>query len=1067
MKKLINIKTLLAALIVLAVSSCADEELIQNMGQAGQLHIGSVSVGDNKVASRTDGEEGTSNQEISPKYNEVVTSVDKLFLNYSFVENSTSLNKQATAEKNTAGTWTITGAALKPNVNNEKWANLKMTATNIQDIGYALNMPDNMGITLWNGASSKTRIYQDKVSASSVDNGGITIDKTLTSATLGKLSIALKHDHALLRLDKSIPGSYTVTAGTYVKNGVAYQVTALKTLWAELTKKSTTTEGTTVTETIYVPLTEATVTEATGDKTYLQAIVPDEYDLSGFTAVMNVGESAEFVLDFNVTKDLAANTQYNLTLTITENLQNVDILRNDKPGWGTTVDENTLKDWKVKAITQLSYSNGTFSVSGPLGLLLLNQWMTGIGDEIKGISGYSNIDKTASRMSHNITITNDITFSAEHRIFDLDGTGNNMSNWKPLGGSGNEYTGTFDGNGKTITGLAIFTNNGTAGLADRLGEGGVIKNLTVSGATVETTDNHTGIISCYTAGVIENCKVINSSVKGTGDYVGAIAGTNNGTIIACEVSGKTTVEGTSHVAGIAGSNSGSIVACSTKHDWPENVNNTNVLTLNATESANNKSAGLVSNNTGGVYGCWTTKVNDQVHTGDGIYDGQAGVNNISASTIANEKIGNKQDPGETTMNYAIALYNASLELTNPAYCNWHWNNTPALDNGAPTKTFNVAYVPENKSFKVASVDGLKQICEWMWKGKEKGNNYTDYKNLFNPDDWNNDQESTPNDYVDYPMLNVPGFESNMNAEENLSERCKYNITLTSNIDLTGKTLYDLDGVDGPESNWLYIFGDGTSYEGTFDGAGHKIIGLKIMSKRSQTGLVDVLGPNGVIKNLTLENPVISGSVDGTGFFVSANNGIVENCHITGETSQMTVTCSSSKHAFDNGAIVGQNAGVVMACTVSGKLSMEGCYSFGGIVGANRNGYVVACRNTSTLTVKHECGHTTKYNENNCVGSLVGINYQKTSTTTVNGETIETIIEGYVYGSYSNTSGVLVGNSSGQTYESDKIVGVLSSPTVVTEMNNAIATYNLSPKLGKSCKWQWSLNNNSVIKLEKN
>lgn len=1054
MKKLINIKTLLAALTVLAVSSCADEELIPNMGQAGQLHIGSVSVGDNKVASRTNGEEGTITTSASLKYNEVVTSVDKLFLNYSFWGNSTSLNKQATAEKNTAGTWTITGAALKPSTKDgEKWDYLKMTATNIQGDVYATPQ----GIVSWNGASN-TRIYLDKVSASSDTNGGIAIDNELTSAKLGQLTIVLRHDHALLRLDKST--SYTVTAGTYVKDGVAYQVTALKTLWAELTK-STTTEGTTVTETIYVPLTEATVTEATGDKTYLQAIVPDEYKLIGFKAVMNVGESAEFVLDFDVDNELAANTQYNLTLTITENLQNVDILRNDKPGWGTGY--VTLQDWKVQAKGQLSYSNGTFSVSGPLGLLLLNQWMTGIGDEIKGISGYSNIDKNASRMSHNITITNDITFSAEHKIFDLDGTGSNMSNWKPLGGSGNEYTGTFDGNEKTITGLAIYTDNGTAGLADRLGEGGVIKNLTVSGATVNTTLDHTGIISSYTSGIIENCKVINSTVTGGGDYVGAIAGTNNGTIIACEVSGITTVTGTSHVAGIAGKNSGSIVACSTKHDWSANGNITNILTLTANDNANNKSAGLVSENTGAVYGCWTTKVNNETDTGYGIYGGSGVIKNcISASIIANEKIGDQQNPAEATMNYAIALYNASLELTNPAYCNWHWDSTPDLVNNAPTKTFNAAYVPESKSFNVATYEGLKQICEWMWKGRKvsTNTNYDDtYSKIFDPDDWNNDDTETTYDNVDNKMsTSVPGFESNMNDEASLSERCKYNITLTSDIDLTSVgLLYDLDGVDGLDSNWLYLFGDGTSYEGTFDGGGNKIIGLKIMSNRSQTGLVDVLGPNGVIKNLTLDSPEISGIVDGTGFFVSANNGIVENCHITG-TSKMEVTCSSSRHAFDNGAIVGQNAGVVMACTVEGTLNMTGCYSFGGIVGANRNGYVVACRNTSTLNVIQACSHGTQYTGSPCVGSLVGINRQ-TSTTTVNGVTTETIIEGYVYGSYSSeTSNVLVGNSSGQSYQSSKIIGVFESSIVnVDDMNDAIATYNESPILGKSCAWRWDSN----------
>lgn len=560
MKKLINIKTLLAALTVLAVSSCADEELIQNMGQAGQLHIGSVSVGDNKVASRTNGEEGTITTEVSPQYNKVVTSVDKLFLNYSFVENSTSLDKQATAIKS-GDTWNITGAALKPNGNNEKWANLKMTATNIQNEGYALYMPDNMGITSWNGASN-TRIYQDKVSASSVDNGGITIDKALTSATLGKLSIALKHDNALLRLDNSTSSAnYTVTGGTYVKNGVAYQVTALKTLWAELTSSVATAsddgEGTAVTETIYVPLTEATE----GDKTYLQAIVPDEYNLSGFKAVMNVGESAEFVLDFDVDYELAANTQYNLTLTITQNLQNVDILRNDKPGWGQDI---LLQ--QPTSDTQLKYvaTNNVFEVRSAEGLLELNKWMTGNGgDDVKFIEGYGKIDQTKSKLSYNITITNSIILTNEQTTYNLDGTGNKLSNWIPLGTAEEPYTGKITVvNGAQITGLEIHVNESQKGFVGYLGKDGEVVGLKLKGNFSSNTSNFGAVVGFNDGGIVDGCETLSGTTvkgieptSGTPAYIGGVVGWNNTGLVTNCVN-NATVNAPNHdmVGGVLGEN---------------------------------------------------------------------------------------------------------------------------------------------------------------------------------------------------------------------------------------------------------------------------------------------------------------------------------------------------------------------------------------------------------------------------------------------------------------------------------------------------------------------------------
>ena len=99
--------------------------------------------------------------------------------------------------------------------------------------------------------------------------------------------------------------------------------------------------------------------------------------------------------------------------------------------------------------------------------------------------------------------------------------------WTPIGGSNNPYTGTFDGNGKTISGLNI--NDNYQGLFGYLGSGGKIENLTVIG-TVSGAGTVGGIVA-RNDGTIQNC-----TFSGTvsGNTVGGVVGYNNGgTVTGC------------------------------------------------------------------------------------------------------------------------------------------------------------------------------------------------------------------------------------------------------------------------------------------------------------------------------------------------------------------------------------------------------------------------------------------------------------------------------------------------------------------------------------------------------
>ena len=135
--------------------------------------------------------------------------------------------------------------------------------------------------------------------------------------------------------------------------------------------------------------------------------------------------------------------------------------------------------------------------------------------------------------------------------------------WTPVGMSIN-YSGTFDGQGHTITGLTISPSEDAAALFHNInGDGKVmnlqLKDVTYNGVTAMGGIAHGNggtIIACSVTGTLKN-------TANNGD-VGGIAATNLGTITACWFSG--TITG-GRIGGIAGSNTnfisdyGNITAC--------------------------------------------------------------------------------------------------------------------------------------------------------------------------------------------------------------------------------------------------------------------------------------------------------------------------------------------------------------------------------------------------------------------------------------------------------------------------------------------------------------------------
>ncbi len=134
------------------------------------------------------------------------------------------------------------------------------------------------------------------------------------------------------------------------------------------------------------------------------------------------------------------------------------------------------------------------------------------------------------------------------------------NNCPAIGSNANRFTGTYDGDGKSITGLTQVTTSSYSGIFGYIGDGGTVKNVTVINGTITQNGSNTsftGGITGYNLGTIDNCS-FSGNVNGntTNDVIGGIAGRNNGTVINSR--STATVSGRICIGGIVGENTGKI-----------------------------------------------------------------------------------------------------------------------------------------------------------------------------------------------------------------------------------------------------------------------------------------------------------------------------------------------------------------------------------------------------------------------------------------------------------------------------------------------------------------------------
>ena len=278
--------------------------------------------------------------------------------------------------------------------------------------------------------------------------------------------------------------------------------------------------------------------------------------------------------------------------------------------------------------------------------------------EVYNAEGLKNIAELVNeewKLDINITLTNNI---------DLTGI-----DWTPIGKDDNKaYTGTFDGNGKTITGLTVTRSNRYTGLFGFIK--GTVKNVVLTEVNITSGTFVGGVAGWSFGGNIENCSVSGSVSGSSGSDVGGVVGYQQvGSITGC--SSSATVKGTERAGGVVGVTNGGttpLTACYA----------TGNVTVENDGTSNAWAGGIVGmNGTGTLIACYAAG-----NVSGNIVGGAVGVNYATVTACYWSGLPDNDNGGATKVDGTTVTWQNAVDAMNTALqsagSEWRYELTGAL-----------------------------------------------------------------------------------------------------------------------------------------------------------------------------------------------------------------------------------------------------------------------------------------------------------------------------------------------------------------------------------------------------
>ncbi len=484
--------------------------------------------------------------------------------------------------------------------------------------------------------------------------------------------------------------------------------------------------------------------------------------------------------------------------------------------------------------------------------------------------------------------------------------------WTPIGTDSSKYTGTFDGNGHTISGLYINSTAANTGMFGRIGSSAVVKNLTLADSVIRSTKNYTGAITGYIddAASVTNCHTKNSVQVSAAVYTGGITGYQDDTSTLTRCSNAAEVTGANNVGGISGYNWSKSSASLTDSYNRGSVSGSNLV---GGICAQIYIGGTVSD----VYNLGTVQATDTAGGITGVFRWgtiKSAYNAGIVKATAKGGVAGRLEASSSSRTVQNVFYSDEYEAIGNL-------NGCTIQNGTAT---------------AKTSDGLKALTS-----EDLGGGFAADTNGINSGypvlAWQNgtvksdDPEKDDNGWQGEAAKDAPQQKDGVYqigtpeelawfAEKAAQDSTDLKAVLTADLDLNNNVW---TGIGGQTAD--------TGFAGTLDGAGHTTKNLYLKNGK---GLIPY--NKGTVKNLTLAGILKGG--DETAALTGTNAGTLEEI-----TSNVTVT-GGNKIA----GIAGNNTkdGVIKDCHNKGAVTGE---SYAAAIVAYNEGSVSGCSNTAVIT----------------------------------------------------------------------------------------------------------------------
>jgi len=254
--------------------------------------------------------------------------------------------------------------------------------------------------------------------------------------------------------------------------------------------------------------------------------------------------------------------------------------------------------------------------------------------------------------------------------------------------------------------------------------------------------------------------------------------------------------------------------------------------------------------------------------------------------------------------------------------------------------------------------------------------------------------------------------------------------------------------EAPQLEWISIGPKSKPFAGTFDGQMHTISGIYLNSDVMNTGLFSVTSETSIIKNVKLTNSYITSEASFTGSIVGQGRGTIDTVY-----SDATVIASKGGIGGFVGLAYGEKV-LVKNCWFAGNVTNTSNNTTergtGGIIGTvydEASAVVLSCLNTGTIDAKAYTHNQAKTGTNvtPIVGGIVGWVRKPTSTFTASDclNVGNVLVSDKVTGGY----GSILGYSDGNTTIEHTYATAESSALTAARMKGWVIAYEKAKLTG--------------------